>query len=167
MRAASDVREGRIHRRFVGFCLTHIFLDAGAPKLSESQILFSWEKSQRHSKKSDKQEWKVSCATLFSCLTRLEALRVGTIRWVRKSAQLGLESPLARSPAEWLWSRLHTALSFHRTFVRTEVITGAFQHDCNVSPRANACEALRMMSGTQKVLNKRITTVNIYMLLIR
>lgn len=151
----------------MGFCLAHIFLDVQAPKLSESQILFSWERSQRDSKKSEKREREVGDADIFSYSTRLEALSVGATTWVRKSAGLGLESPLLNSPAGRLWSRLHTSLSFHFTFIRIEIIMGTFQHDCEASPRANTHIALRTRSGTQKVLNKRIITVNIYILLIR
>ena len=44
---------------------------------------------------------------------------------------------------------------------------GTFPHDYKASPRANVDKALRTRSGTQKVLNERIVTVNIYILLIR
>lgn len=149
----------------MGFCLAHVFLDAQAPKISESQILFSWKRSQRDSKKSKEGDREVCDADIFSRSTRLEAVHAGSATWLRKSARLGLESPLPLSPAGRLWSRLHTSLGFHFTFVRIEIILGTFQH-CKASPGDNAQRALRTRSGTQKVLNKRKRTVNIYILLI-
>lgn len=83
----------------MGFCLAHTFLDARAPTLSESQILFSWERNQRHSRKSEKREREVGDADVFSCSTPLEALSVGATMWVRKSAGLGLEFLVLHSPA--------------------------------------------------------------------
>lgn len=122
------LKEGMTCVGFMGFCLFHISLDVQTPKLSESQIVLSWEKSRETGKE---QNARAGCQWYWGspALTCWEVCAVTESAWLGFAARL----PPASLPSWGLGSGCHPFLIFRFTFVRTETIMVTFRYACEVT----------------------------------